>query len=180
MIPAPPDTPKNDRNVPPAPPSLVAAPHRPGGRARRLSTACVVLSTWGRHDVRYLHSEFFNGRFDGQREWRGSYLAVYRGQLAYESETIRYTTPPATRPANRWLTEDAVGRRTPALRSFPFDGTLDFHHTNYYSVSPAGSLHVHRIGFPIWAALLLSSPALLYPVVRLIRRRRAEVIAGAQ
>jgi hypothetical protein len=128
--------------------------------------ACVRLSVWSGREVRFLYGDFFKGRFDGEREWRGSYLAVCRGQLCFESERVRYAAPPATRPANRWAAEDAVGLRTPALRSFPFDGPLGFEYDHFYSVSPAGSLHVLRLAFPLWAALLASSLLVLCAFVR--------------
>ena len=134
--------------------------------------ACTTLRLWSRAQVRDLHANFFEGRFDGDREWRGESLSVYRGQLSFESETIRYATPPATRPANRWAAEDAVQFRTPALRPFPFDGPLGFHYANFYSTGPAGRLHVLRWAFPSWVILSLASLPVLYPFFRLFLPRR--------
>ena len=133
--------------------------------------ACVALWVWGRREVRYVQSDFWEGWFVGDREWRGSYLGVFRGQLFFESQRVLYAAPPAPRPTNRWAAEDAVGLRTPALRSFPFDGPLGFQYVNDIYVSDAGSLHTLRVAFPLWAAAVPAALMVVYPFVRLWVRR---------
>jgi hypothetical protein len=137
-----------------------------------LCPACVALWVWSLTEVRYLTADFWRGSFVGDREGRWHYLAAYRGQLCFESDRIRYAAPPTTRPANRWAAEHAVGIRTPALRSFPFHGTMGFHWEHVYWLSSDGSLHVLRFAFPLWAALLPPSQPVLYSFRRMFLRSR--------
>jgi len=143
---------------------------------------CVVsvgLWIWGCRDTRFLVSDFFNGRFDGDRAWRGYYLAVSRGQVAYELEQISYAKQPASAPTNRWAAEDAVELRTPALRGFPFDGPVGFYFGDELARSNAGALRTLRLGFPLWALLGVSVLPLLYRCRGLLRRRSAKAVPAA-
>ena len=133
---------------------------------------CAAAVTLWHSNLGKFRSNFFEGYFDGDREWRGYYLATTDGQLAFELERILFSTRPADPPTNRWRAEDAVGLRTPALRSLPFDGPLGFHYVNEYTIGPSGTLHTLRISFPWWAVLLPSLPPLLLGVRSLLRRRR--------
>src|SRR4030095_1214331 len=128
--------------------------------------------TWSRNP-RDVLSNFFVGRFDGDRTWRGYYLVLLRGQIAFELETAVYSTHPAAPPANRWEAEDGVGVRTPTLRSFPFDGPLSFHYRRASGAGPAGSLYATRLAFPPWAPAVVFSPPVLYCFVKWLRRARA-------
>jgi hypothetical protein len=136
-----------------------------------LCAVSVGLWIWSHRDTRFLLSDFFKGRFDGDRAWRGYYLAVSRGHIAYELEQISYAKQPAAAPINRWAAEDAVELRTPALRAFPFDGPLGFHFVNERATSNAGALRTLRLGFPLWALLGVSVVPLLYRCRGLLRGR---------
>ena len=156
-------------------------PSRPRAWPRRvtaaaalvLCVACVGLWVWGRDEAHFFHADFWHGSFDaGRRQWRGQYSGVCRGQLFFESETIRYTAAPTTRPANRWAAEDAVEMATPALRPFPFRGRWGFQYFRGYAVSPAGTLYMTTVAFPLWAVLVPSALTFLYATRRMFRRRR--------
>lgn len=134
---------------------------------------CVGLWAWSHGDTRFLRSDFFRGRFDGDRAWRGYYLATYSGQLAFEWERIEIATPPQTPPANRWSAEDAVGVRTPALRSFPFDGLLGFHFRCESVTGAGGTLRALRLALPLWVILVIALLPLAYRLQRWLRRRGA-------
>jgi hypothetical protein len=129
---------------------------------------CVVtVALWVGSYVRcaYLHSRFCHGHFDGDRQWRGYFLASCRGQLAFELEEIGYPTHPASAPTERWSAEDAVGLRTPTLRGLPFPTTLGFRYAHEYTVAPSGTLRDIRVAIPFWFLLLGS---LLYPLFKLL------------
>ena len=150
---------------------------RPGLRnlftivALALCVGSATLWVWSLGDTRFLLSDFFHGRFDGDRGWRGYYLAVSRGQLAFELERIRYSTRPTRPPVNRWSAEDEVGLRTPALRSLPIDSPLGFHYGRESGVGPAGRMDVTRLAFPLWAVLLASLLVVLHQLRTRLRRR---------
>jgi hypothetical protein len=149
------------------------------GAAIVLCAVSVGLWIWSHRDTRFLLSDFFNGRFDGDRAWRGYYLAVSRGHVAYELEQITYAKQPAAAPINRWKAEDAVELRTPALRGFPFAGPLGFHFVNERTTSSVGALRTLRLGFPLWALLCVSVVLLLYRCRGLLRRRSAKAVPAA-
>jgi hypothetical protein len=138
-----------------------------------LCVASVALWIWGYRDTRFLYAKFAKGHYDGDRSWSGSYLGVSRGQLVFEREQINYATRPTSAPAGRWAAEDAANIRTPALRSFPFNGPLGFHFRNDSAVSDVGSVRVIRCGLPLWFVLLVASVPLVVRIARLLRRRRA-------
>jgi hypothetical protein len=141
--------------------------------ALMLCVASAALWIWAYRDTRFVYSRFAKGHYDGDRSWSGSYLGVSRGQLVFEREEISYATRPASAPTGRWAAEDAANVRTPALRSFPFDGPLGFHFMHDRAVSNAGSVRVLRVGIPLWSVLLVSSVPLVVRVGRFLRRRRA-------
>jgi hypothetical protein len=147
--------------------------------ALALCAVSVALWVWSYRETRFLRSSFFYGRFDGDHTWRGHYLACFRGQIAFELEEIRYATRPTAAPVNRWSAEDAVGVRTPALRSFPFDGLLGFHYMRDRGVSEAGSLHVTRLALPLWAIVVASLLPICFRFRWLVRRRSGEKAAAA-
>ena len=136
-----------------------------------LCAVSVALWIWSLSDSSFLLSDFFYGRFDGQRAWRGYYLVVFRGQIAFELEQITYASQPTSAPTNRWSAEDAVWISTPALRSFPFDGPLGFHYMQH-TVSDAGTLRTTRLAFPLWLVLVVLLLPLLYRYRSLLRRPR--------
>jgi len=136
-----------------------------------LCAISVGLWIWGYRDVRYLYAKFASGHYDGDRSWSGSYLGVFRGQLFFEREGIGYTTRPTTAPNGRWAAEDTANVRTPALRSFPFDGPLGFHFVHDRAVSDVGSVRIIRLAAPLWFLLLVFSVPFMIRVVTLLRRR---------
>jgi len=145
-----------------------------------LCVTCIRLSALSYRSGPDLLSNFARGRFDGDREWYGYYLSAVEGQLAFESERICYNAPPAAAPDHRYRAEDAVGLRTQTFRSLPFQGPLGFHYERWYSVSPAGRLHVTRVGLPLWAGLVPGAALLLFPCfLPFLTRRRAKPTDGA-
>jgi hypothetical protein len=131
----------------------------------------VGLWIWGYGDARFLHANFANGHYDGDRSWSGSYLGTYRGQLFFELEQIGYAGRPTTAPKGRWAAEDAANVRTAAVRAFPFGGPLGFHFMLDRAESERGSIRLVRIGFPLWALFIASSIPVIICARVLLRKR---------
>lgn len=112
-----------------------------------------VCSYWASRYVFYT-DRFFLGRYDGDREWSGWYLAVYRGGVFYELESVEFSARPTTAPVNRWMAEDMVGLRTPAIRILVWGTDYGFGWVNEYTPGPAGTLYLRRWLIPLWAVFL--------------------------
>ena len=90
----------------------------------------------------------------------------------FDVERVTCATRPTTAPSGRWAAEDAVGLRTTALWSRPFDGPLGFHYSADAASTDRGHASTMQIGIPLWAVIVVSLvPSAVVGSATLWRRR---------